>query len=300
MNYLLHLLILFDVYLITAISLNVVVGYVGLLTLAHAGYFALGAYGYALAALLLGWGFVPSLVAALAVTALASLPLAIASWRFRGDFFVLFSLAVQVLLISALRNWHDPTQPFGTWSNVTNGDFGIMNIPAPAIGALDLGTQGRIALLFTLLATGVAALAAVLLRSPWGRMVRAVRDDELAARGLGKNIHLVKLQGIAIGCAVAGFAGALFASYSSFIDPTLADLDQSTLLLAMIIVGGVGSAVLGPLVGAALLIAIPELLRFVHLPITMAAELRLALYGLLLILFVHARPQGIAGRYRMD
>jgi branched-chain amino acid transport system permease protein len=300
MNYVLHLLILFDVYLIVAISLNIIVGYVGLLTLAHAGYFALGAYGYALASLVLGWNFLGATLAGVVAALLFSLPLAVASWRFRGDFFVLFSLAIQVLLLSAFRNWHDPTQPFGTWANATNGDFGIMNVPAPAIAGLDLGSQGRVALLFSALTAAVALFAWLLLRSPWGRMMRAVRDDELAARGLGKNIHLAKLQAIAIACAMAGFAGALFAAYASFIDPTLADLDQSTLLLAMVIVGGVGSSLLGPLCGAALLILIPELLRFVDLPITLAAELRLAAYGLLLILFMHARPQGIAGRYRLE
>ena len=300
MSYLLHLLILFDVYLIVALSLNIIVGYVGLLTLAHASFFALGSYAYALTATLLGWDFITASLVAIAITVALSFVLSIASWRFRGDFFILFSLAIQVLIFSILKNWHDPTQPIGTWGNMTNGDFGIAGVPSPDILGYVFDDRVSIAILFTALAALGVVFSRLLLHSPWGRMLRALRDDELAARGLGKEVRLAKVQAIAIGCGMAGFAGAMFSSYTAYINPANADINEATLLLSMIIIGGVGNSVIGPFAGALLLIVIPEALRFLDLPITLAAELRLMIYGLLLILFMHWRPQGVAGSYRLE
>lgn len=300
MNYLLHLLILFDIYLIVALSLNMIVGYVGLLTLAHASYFALGSYIYALTTTLLGWGFVASSFLAVAIAVAFSFLLSISSWRFRGDFFILFSLAIQVVIFSILKNWHDPSKEIGTWGNMTNGDFGIAGVPAPDIFGYVFDDRISVAILFTVFAALGALLSRLLLQSPWGRMLRALRDDELAARGLGKQVRLAKVQAIAIGCGMAGFAGAMFSSYVAYINPANADINEATLLLSMIIIGGVGNSFIGPFMGALLLIAIPEALRFLDLPITLAAELRLMIYGLLLILFMHWRPQGVAGSYRLD
>jgi branched-chain amino acid transport system permease protein len=133
MNYFLHLLIYFDIYLIVALSLNLIVGYCGLLTLAHAGYYALGAYAYALLSLNLGWGFIPACLAGCVISAVLSLAVSLASWRLKGDFFVLASLAVQALIFSALYNWSSAEAPLGSWTNLTNGPFGITGIPRPSI-----------------------------------------------------------------------------------------------------------------------------------------------------------------------
>tara|TARA_Y100000588_G_C13664673_1_gene673572 strand:- start:205 stop:600 length:396 start_codon:yes stop_codon:yes gene_type:complete len=131
-------------------------------------------------------------------------------------------------------------------------------------------------------------------------MLRALRDDELAARGLGKDVRVAKVWAIAIGCGMAGFGGAMLASYMQYVNPTVADINEAVLLISMIIIGGVGNSFRGPFFGALLLILIPEGLRFIDMPITMAAEMRLMIYGLLLVLFMHWRPQGVAGSYRMN
>jgi branched-chain amino acid transport system permease protein len=300
MNYLLHLLVLLDIYFILSLSLNIIMGYTGLLTLAHAGYFALGSYAYAIASMFLGWGFLPSALVAVVINVLFSGMLSVASWRFRGDFFILFSLTIQVVLFTILKNWFDPTQPPGSWRNLTNGDFGLAGIPSPSIAGYELDSRSSVAIAFTLLAIGAAGFSWALLRSPWGRLLRALRDDELAARSLGKDVRVAKMQAIAIGCGMAGFAGVMLASYQAYINPTSADMSQATLLFSMVIVGGLGNSVLGPFVGALLLIAIPEGLRFIDLPIALAAELRLMAYGFLLVLLMHVRPQGVAGSYRME
>ena len=300
MNYALHLVIFFDVFLIVALSLNIVVGYLGLLTLAHAGYFAIGAYAYALASMLLGWGFVASCALAIALGVVLSLVLSIASWRFRGDIFVLYSLAVQAVLFAIFYNWWGPGAEFGGWSNLTNGPFGIASIPKPEILGWTLDSFPTIAVLFTIVAIVSVGFSATLLRSPWGLLLKTVRDDELAARGLGKNVRLAKLQALAISCGMAAMAGAMYASYVTFVDPNSAALADSILILSMVIVGGVGNSVRGPLVGTLVLLLLPEALRFAHLPDTVAAELRMLIYGVLLILLMHMRPQGIAGDYKLE
>lgn len=299
MNYLVHLLVYFDIYVIVALSLNLVVGYCGMLTLAHAGYYALGGYTYALLALVAGWSFLPAVLAAVLIAAVLSLAVSLPAWRLKGDFFILASLAVQVLLFSLFYNWSDANAPLGSWSNLTHGPFGIPGIPKPEILGFGFTNPTR----FFWLATGVTALCAYgvwrLTASPWGRVLVSMREDELATRGLGKNTRLLKVQALAISCGLVAVAGALYAAYISYLDPSSASLEESILMLSMVLVGGVGNF-RGPIVGALILIALPELLRFLHLPDAQAANLRLAIYGLLLVLMMHFRPQGLSGQYRLN
>ena len=198
-----------------------------------------------------------------------------------------------------INNWHSRGDKPGTLSNLTNGPYGLEGIPRPSIFGFTFESIESIAILFTLVAGLFMLFCWKLLDSPWGRMLQAMRDDELAARGLGKYVRLAKVQAIAIACAMAGFAGVLYASYISFIDPATASLTDSLLLLTMIIIGGVGNTFKGPLVGAFVLLAIPEALRFADLPDQFAAELRLLIFGILLIGMMHLRPQGLAGNYRL-
>lgn len=299
MNYALHLLVYFNLYAVVALSLNLVVGYCGMLTLAHAGFYAIGGYAYALLTLQAGWGFVPAVAAGATLAAVLSLTVSLASWRLKGDFFVLASLAVQALIYSALYNWSSPEAPLGSWRNLTNGPFGITGIPRPELFGWTPATPAA----FAGFSTIVAALCGLILwrlqRSPWGRLLLVMRDDELAARGLGKNTRLAKIQALAIASALASVAGALYAAHVRYLDPSSATLDEGILMLSMVIVGGLGNF-RGPLAGAALLILLPEALRFLSLPDAQAANLRLLIYGVLLVLMMHFRPQGIAGTYRMQ
>lgn len=299
MNYLLHLLIYLDIYVIVALSLNLIIGYCGLLTLAHASYFAIGSYTYALATLKLGWGLAPSMALGVSIAALLSLAVSLPAWRFKEDSFVLVSLAAQTLLFSLFYNWSDPESKLGTWTNLTNGPFGIPGIPKPAIFGFKLATISSIAILFSICAVICALLCWLFVSSPWGRLLKSIRDNELAARSLGKNVRLAKVEAFAIACSLVAVAGALYASYVNFIDPGAASLDESVLMLSMVIVGGAGNF-RGPLVGALILLAIPEILRFIQIPDAIAANVRLLAYGVLLVLIVHFRPRGLAGEYRIE
>lgn len=298
MNYVLHLLIFFNIYAILALSLNLVVGYCGLLTLAHAAYFAVGGYTYALVTMKLGCGFVPAAGLAMLVGGLLSLPVSLPAWRFRGDFFVLVTLAVQTFLFSLIYNWTSTGYSPGTWNNLTNGPFGLAGIQHPAIIGIQLDTISSICALSAVL-LGLSALVIWLLKSsPWGRLLQSMRDDELAARGLGKDVRTTKVYVLAIACAFAALAGAIYASYVTYIDPSSASLDQSILMLCMLLVGGTGNF-RGPLVGVAVMLAIPEALRIMHVPGPLAANARLLAYGMIMVFMVHFRPQGLAGEYRL-
>lgn len=289
MNYLLHLLIYLDIYLIVAISLNLLMGYGGLLQVAHAAYYGIGAYVAALAMLKFGWGFFPAVGLAVVVTGILSLAVSLPAWRFRGDYFVMVSLAVQSVGYSLLYNWVD----------LTNGPFGLTGIPRPSIFGYKFDTIGVVTLFASVIAGMCILCTVLLLRSPWGRLLKAMRDDELAARSLGKNTRMAKLQAFMFACALVAVAGSLYATYVSYIDPTSFTLDESILMLSMVIVGGTGN-LRGPLVGAFILIALPELLRFVYIPDVVAANVRLMIYGLLLVLMAHFRPQGVSGTYRLQ
>ena len=299
MNYLLHLLIYFEIFAIAALSLNLVVGYCGLFTLAHAGFFALGGYVYAIATLAFGLGFMPALGSAILITAGASLLVSVPAWRLKGDFFVITSLAVQALLFAILANWGNASAPLGSWSNMTNGVVGIAGIPRPNLFGLSVGSMHAFVVLATCLATLIALALWRLQNAPWGRVLVAMREDELAARSLGKNTRVLKIQAFAISAAAAAVAGVLFAAYIGYIDPTAAALDQSILMLSMVLIGGAGN-LRGPLLGAAFLVALPEILKALDLPDAQAAPMRVAIFGLMLILFMHIRPQGLLGKYRLD
>lgn len=299
MNYIFHLLIYLGIYLIVALSLNVVVGFCGRLTLAHAAYFAVGSYAYALASRVWGWEFVPSLALGVGLAVVLSLVVSLPTWRVKGDFFVMVSLAVQVLSFNVIYHWASPEASPGTWRNLTNGPFGLARVPKPAILGIKFDTLGSLSALSLGIAGCCLLLGWALFNSPWGRVLMALRDDELAARSLGKNVRLLKVEAFAVACGMMAVAGAIYASYVGYVDPSLASLDQSILMLCMVIVGGVGNF-RGPLVGAAVLLAIPEVLRLVYLPDQTATEIRLMVYGLLLVAMMHFRPQGLAGSYRIE
>ncbi|HBR21584.1 MAG TPA: branched-chain amino acid ABC transporter permease [Nitrospiraceae bacterium] len=287
MNYIYHLLIYLDIYIIIAMSLNLLMGYGGLLQLAHAAYYGIGAYVTALLMVKLGWGFFPAIILSSMVSGILSLFVSLPAWRFKGDYFVMLSLSVQVAIYSLLYNWTD----------LTNGPFGITGIPRPVILGFKFDDIKSIFGLSTAFALLCGAVMFILLKSPWGRALKAMRDDELAARGLGKNTRLLKLQAFFIACAMVAVSGGLYATYVSYIDPTSFTLDESILMLSMVVIGGIGNF-RGPIVGALTLIAIPEILRFMNIPDAIAANARLLIYGLLLIIMAHVRPQGLAGEYR--
>lgn len=299
MNYVSHLVIYVCIYSTATLGLNFILGSCGRLSLAHGAYFAIGCYSYALGRVVLGLQFAVAVGLAAVVAAGLSVPLAIMGRRYRGDFFVLTSLAIQVLVLSAITCWFKPGAVLGSWSNLTNGPFGIASVSGPEVAGWRPHTPAAAIVLFLpcLLIAGV--LSSVWLRSPWGRTLRALRDDEVAARGLGKPMGVFLTQAFAVGCGLAGIGGALYAAYAGYIDPSVASLDQGVILVSMLVVGGCGN-LRGPIVGAFVFLLLPEALRAVPMAEAVAASARAVIFGILLVLVVHLRPHGLAGVYRVE
>jgi branched-chain amino acid transport system permease protein len=284
-DYALSIIILVTIYMVLATSLNVVLGHGGLLSLCHAGFYAIGAYAAALTGIKFGWGFLPTAAAAIVVAASVAAVLAIPLLKLRGDYFILGSLGFQIIIIDIIYN--------SDW--LTNGALGLSRIPRPRLFGLEATTALEYAMLYGVVALIAIAVLHYFTTSPFGSALNAVREDETAATALGKNVRSIRVRAFAISAGGAGLAGALYAHYVTYIDPTSFTFTESVYILSLVIVGGVATT-RGPILGALLLVAVPELLRFVGFSSDMDSNLRALLYGLLLIVFAYARPSGIAGR----
>ncbi len=289
MNYYLNIIILFEIYVIVAISLNLLLGYGGLLQIAHASYFGVGAYVLALLTTKLGMSFLLALFFSVSCGGILSLLVSIPACRFKGDYWVMISFAVQVVLFSIMINWN----------KVTNGLSGIANIPTPIVFNVHIDTLTGIAATYGIILATLGIVAYLLKKGPFGRGLEAMRDDEVAAQSIGIQVRKLKIEVFFIASGFVAVAGGMYAGYMSFIEPSSFSLNESILMLSMIIVGGTGNFI-GPIVGAGLLIAIPEALRFLPFSASYSDNLRLLAYGLLLIIMMHLRPQGVAGKYRYE
>ena len=138
----------------------------------------------------------------------------------------------------------------------------------------------------------------MLIYSPFGRVLKAVRDDELSTQAIGRNVTAIKIWSFVVSSGMIGISGLLYASYVSYIDPTSFNLDEAIFILSAVIIGGTGN-IKGPVIGAVFVVVLPELLRFVGLPDSVAANLRQIIYGLMIIVLMRIRPQGLAGEYAL-
>jgi branched-chain amino acid transport system permease protein len=289
MEYLLHIFILIGIYIIAAASLNLVAGYTGLLSVAHAAFYGVGAYVVALMGLKLGVSFWISLPCAMLVAALLGAVVAMPSLRLHDDYFVLATFGLQVIATSVMNNWVE----------FTGGPLGLPGIPQPTLFGITLSAHWQMLLLVWMLAALSFWLLCRLVRAPFGRVLRAIREDEVFTQSLGKSVTGFKVKAFVISAALAAVAGSLYAVYITFIDPTSFTVQESIFMLAIVIVGGAGN-LWGSVIGAVVLVSLPELLRFVGLPSAIAANVRQILYGSLLVVMMLWRPQGLLGEYRFD
>jgi branched-chain amino acid transport system permease protein len=286
MDYLLHILILIGIYWILSTSLNLIAGYTGILSIAHAAFYGIGAYVVALMALKLHTPALVNVICAIAACGLAGALVGIPSLRIRDDYFVIATFAFQVITFSVMNNW----------VSFTGGPMGLPGIPQPTLFGLTVSTEAGFLLVTAVLGAVVCGITYRIIRSPFGRVLKAVREDEVFALSLGKNVAAFKVTVFVVGAAMASLAGALYAYYISFIDPTSFTVMESIFIISVVIIGGAGS-LWGPLIGSVVLVALPEVLRFVGLPSSVAANVRQMLYGALLVVFMLWRPQGFIGEY---
>lgn len=285
MEYILHIVIMLNIYILLVLSANLPVGMANLLTMCQAAFYGIGAY---ISAFFLMQFDLPLVVVAAVVmfsTGLFSCIVSFASVKLKDDYFILASLGFQMIVYTVLYNWTD----------VTRGPYGIPGIPGvKLLGVFDLSGVWSYFVLTTLLSVAVTLLFLSIKRSPYGRVLKAMRTDELSVRALGRNTVLFKSWAFFLSAAFSGLAGLIYASYVSYIDPTSFTLDESIFIVTALFIGGVGN-IRGPVLGAAFVVVLPELLRFVGMPDTVAANMRQIIYGLALVLVMYFRPQGLWG-----
>lgn len=289
MDYVLHILILTAVYGVLAMSLELILGRTGLITLGHAVVYGCGAYASAIFSLRFGAPAFLGLFAGMALAGAVSCLVALVSLRLHADNFVIATFGLQVAAHSVFLNW----------IGVTQGPFGLPGIPRPEI----LGWRIDSSLDFLLLSYGGLSLAALVLWrvgvGPLGRLLLAIKEDEVFCRSVGKDVFRSKLTALVVGSMLAAVSGSIYAHYATYVDPATFTVNESILIISMVIMGGVGRLA-GPLLGAAVIVALPEGLRFVGLPEQLAGNLRQVLYGVLVIFILLFRPRGMIGRYAID
>ncbi len=286
MEYLLHIFIYIGIYIILGVSLNLLVGYTGLLSIAHAAFYGVGAYIAALLALNVHSPFLLNLVLAMIGAAVVGALLGVPSLRIKEDYFAIATFAFQVIIFSVMNNW----------VSFTGGPMGLTAIPQPEIFGFTVSTHVEFLILVGLLAGFTVWVSHRIVHSPFGRVLKAIREDEVFAQAFGKNISAFKVKVFMIGAGLAAIAGVLYATYISYIDPTSFTIMESIFIISIVIIGGAGN-IWGSVIGAAVLGMLPELLRFVGLPNAVAANIRQILYGSLLVIFMLWRPRGFIGEF---
>lgn len=286
MDYLQHILVIAFIYAALTVSFELLAGQTGMLSIAHAAFFGIGAYTSALLAICLGAPFLVGVLAGIAVAVLISFAVSFPSLRLHDDYFVIATFGFQMILFSVFNNWME----------LTRGPLGISGIPQPVIFGWHVNTH----LEFLTLAAAFACFAYFTIHritsSPFGRVLHAIREDEVFAKAHGKNTLYFKVTAFAVSAGLAAMVGSLYAHYITYIDPTSFTVMESILIISMVIVGGAGS-LWGPLVGAFMLVTLPEALRFIGLPSATAANLRQIIYGTLLVVMMLFRPRGLMGKY---
>ncbi len=268
-------------YATLALGLNVVVGFAGLLDLGYVAFFGIGSYLYAFLASPQFGIHLPFLVAlpiVVAATAVSGILIGAPTLRLRGDYLAIVTLGFGEITYLLLINGDRPV-------NITNGVNGILSIDPPALGRFVVTGNRQYYYLFLGFLCLVLIASARLRQSRIGWAWQAIREDELAARTMGINTTVAKLQAFALGAAFAGIGGSLLASWQRSVFPENFLFTESINVLAMVILGGMGSLA-GVVLGAAILVALPEIFRDFQ-------SYRMLVFGLLLMVLMVVRPQGL-------
>lgn len=285
MEYILHIGIMINIYILLVLSANLPIGMANLLTLGQAAFYGIGAYISAFFLMQFNLPFVVVALSVMLLTGLFSYLVSFASIKLKGDYFVLATLGFQMIVYTVLYNWTD----------VTHGPYGIPGIPSvKLLGIWSISGVWGYFFLTTVVSILVAYLFKTIKYSPYGRVLRALRNDEHSVAAMGRNPVAFKSWAFFLSAAFSGLAGLIYASYVSYIDPTSFTLDESIFIISALFIGGTGN-IRGPIFGALFVVVLPEILRFVGMPDTIAANMRQIIYGLALIIIMYFRPQGVWG-----
>jgi branched-chain amino acid transport system permease protein len=277
------------IYIILTQSLNLVMGYTGLLSLCQAAFYGISAYTVTLLMIHYQLNFFVALILAIVISSALSLIVAIPSLKFKGDYFVLATLGFQAIIFSILYNW----------VSFTRGPYGIPGIPSPSIFGFTFDEPYKFLVLSSLFALIIIYFVKLITESQFGRILKAIRENEIATKVLGKDTFQFKVKAFALSAGISAIAGGLYATYVTYIDPTSFTIAESLFLVVILAIGGSGN-VIGPIVGSVVLIILPEVLRFLQIPDTIAPNIRVMIYALTLIILMRIKTTGLAGEYGFE
>ncbi len=286
MNYLFHISVMLEIYILLALSANQKIGLSGLLSLAQAVFYGIGAYTAAITITKYNFSYWMALPITVLTCIIAALIFSFIAGKVRELYFTLATLALQIIFFSVVYNW----------IKVTNGSYGISGISNPEIFGFKINSPDSYAVFGGIWVLVVILFYIWFLKTPISRMILATRDDQIAVLSLGKNPNYYIRFSIILSAIIAGIAGTLYASYTTYIDPSSFTMDESILILSILLIGGAGR-ILGPIIGAVIYVLLPEILKFMQMPDGIAANMRMILFGLLLIIIVRFKPKGIFGEY---
>ena len=282
--YLIHIMVLCSIYAILAVGCNLILGYGGMIQMGHGAFFAIGAYAAAILSTRTSIPWIPEVLISMGLALAVGLVLAWTMVPLNPDFFSLATFGFTIVVVTVLMNW----------TSLTSGAAGIPGIRGIELGALHIRQGGGFLILAVILAAASMWFVYLLVRSSFGRALKAMRDDDVGFEATGRSAARAKVYSYGLGAMLAGLGGNLYAHYISYIDPNSVGVDLSFLILTMVVIGGVGTFS-GPIVGTLLLVMFPETLRFVGLPASVGGLIRQALYGFLLVVILFFRPAGLMG-----
>jgi branched-chain amino acid transport system permease protein len=282
-DFVLNTLIDCAIYAVLAVSFDLVIGYSGQFSVAHAAFFAIGAYGTGLVATDFHVQIILAAIAGVVIAAAFGALIALIAIRVGGVYLVVASLSFQMVIVAALLNV--------SW---LGGSLGVGGIPPPGIFGVQIISPLGYVILFMILAAITTAVVWWLARSPFGRALKTIRENPVAAEALGKRPANLKGWAFSIAGGLAGLAGAMYATYITYISSDSFGNNVNILIMAMVIVGGAGT-IFGPLLGAFVLVAAPAAITFAPIPASVLGPLEQIAYAVMLVVFVGLRPTGIYG-----
>jgi branched-chain amino acid transport system permease protein len=269
-------------------SLNLIVGYAGLLSVTHAAFYGVGAYTTAILISRYETNFFLTAIAGAIIAGLLALLFGLILKRFKADYYALVTFGLNIIVFSVFLNWQE----------LTRGPLGIPGIDRPELFGFVFKENIFFLVLVGLVAYAIYELIEYVVKSSFGRTLKALREDEVTTEVLGYKTENYKMVTFSLSAALAAIAGSFFASYITFIDPSTFSLDESIFILSLVILGGLANS-RGVFWGTVVLILLPEALRFVGFPTDIAAQMRQVVYGLLLVFLMMYRPRGFMGKYRL-
>jgi branched-chain amino acid transport system permease protein len=282
MSYIIHILDMCLIWAILGVSMNLLLGYTGLMSMGHAAFFTVGAYGSALLAIHLGVNFYVAMILGISIGVLIGFLTSLPALRVRDDYLILLTLGIQMVtygvVVAGVR--------------FTGGTQGLAHIPSPSFFGIKLDSAISFLPLIIAFCAIAVAISWRMINSPFGRLLKSIRDDDIASRAVGKNVTAIKVTVFAVASGMAAMAGSLYAHYSGFISASAFTVDQSIAMVVVVVIGGTAN-IWGSVVGAFIMVILPEVINLLPGTALLISPIREIVYGAMLILFIRFRPQGL-------